>query len=103
MPLDQLIKAIFLGIIVLGIGALIYVVGFYSGDKNTLDISLKENTDYLWCNHCSRYFIGYFLLSVFTFKYTGLCSFRYHYDIPKPRVVLAGCKHCDYTGLRRLK
>lgn len=42
MPLDQLIKAIFLGIIVLGLGALIYSVGFMAGDKNTLDSLQKK-------------------------------------------------------------
>ena len=42
MPLDQLIKAIFLAIIILGLGALIYVVGFFAGDKNTLDSLQKK-------------------------------------------------------------
>ncbi len=64
MPLDQLIKAIFLAIIVLGLGALIYVVGFFAGDKNTLD-SLQKKIPVIF----GATFSVVLLLAIFSYIY----------------------------------
>lgn len=64
MPLDQLIKAIFLAIIILGLGALIYVVGFFAGDKNTLD-SLQKKMPIIF----GSTFAVVLLLAIFSYIY----------------------------------
>lgn len=38
MPFDQLIKIVFLGIIIVGLGGLIFSIGYFAGDKNTLNM-----------------------------------------------------------------
>lgn len=62
--MEQLIKAIFLGLLILGIGVLIYVVGFYAGDKNTLD-SLQKKMPIIF----GATFVVVLLLAIFSYIY----------------------------------